>query len=128
MSARILVVDDAAFMRHLVKRCLSQAGFEVVGEASNGSEAADKYKDLKPDLVTLDMVMPEVDGLEAIRRIRALDGKARIVVVSAVDQRENLLEAIRLGASDYIVKPFDAERVTSAVNRALGITAKTTAS
>lgn len=128
MSARILVVDDAAFMRHLVKRCLTQGGFEIVGEASNGAEAADKYKDLKPDLVTLDMVMPEVDGLEAIRRIRALDGKARIVVVSAVDQRENLLEAIRLGASDYIVKPFDAERVTSAVNRALGITAKTTAS
>jgi two-component system chemotaxis response regulator CheY len=122
MAARILVVDDAAFMRHLVKKCLTQAGFEVAGEAGNGAEAEAQYAELKPDLVTLDMVMPEVDGLEAIRRIRKLDPKAKIVVVSAVDQRENLLEAIRLGATDYIVKPFDADRVSTAVCRALGVT------
>lgn len=119
MSARILVVDDAQFMRHLLKKCLTGAGFEIAGEAGNGAEAVTKYCELKPDLVTLDMVMPEVGGLEAIRRIRAVDDKARIVIVSAVDQRENLLEAVRLGASDYIVKPFDAERVAAAVCRAL---------
>jgi len=121
MSARILVVDDAAFMRSLVKRCLVSAGFEVIGEAANGGEAEKLYAELKPDLVTLDMVMPEVDGLEAIRRLRRMDPKAKIVVVSAIDQRDNLLEAIRLGASDYIVKPFDAERVATAVRRALGL-------
>ncbi len=119
MSARILVVDDAQFMRHLLKKCLTGAGFEIAGEAANGAEAVTRYCELKPDLVTLDMVMPEVGGLEAIRRIRAVDAKARIVIVSAVDQRENLLEAVRLGASDYIVKPFDAERVAAAVCRAL---------
>ncbi|MFO0973312.1 MAG: response regulator [Phycisphaerae bacterium] len=119
MSARILVVDDAQFMRHLLKRCLIAAGFEVVGEASNGAEAVARYGECRPDVVTLDMVMPEVGGLEAIRRLRALDPRARIIVVSAVDQRDNLLEAVRLGAVDYIVKPFDAERVSSAISRAM---------
>lgn len=125
MPARILIVDDAAFMRLLVKKALVPAGFEIAGEAANGAEAVRMYAQLKPDLVTIDMVMPEVDGIEAIRRIRAADPKAKLVVVSAVDQRENLLEAIRLGAADYIVKPFDAERVISAVRRALGIQAAT---
>lgn len=121
MSARVLIVDDAQFMRHLLKKCITGAGFEVAGEAGNGAEAVTKYSELKPDIVTLDMVMPEVGGIEAIKRLRALDPKAVIVVVSAIDQRENLLEAIRLGAADYIVKPFDAERVTTAVCRALNI-------
>jgi len=120
MHARILIVDDAPFMRRLVRTCLSQAGHEVVGEASNGAEAATRFGALRPDLVTLDMIMPEVDGIEAIRRIRAIDSQARIVVVSAVEERNALLEAIRLGAMDYIVKPFDAGRVAAAVNRALG--------
>lgn len=121
MAARILIVDDAQFMRHLLKKCLVEAGFEIAGEAANGAEAVTRYAECRPDLVTLDMVMPEVGGLEAIRRLRAADPKATIIVVSAIDQRENLLEAVRLGAADYIVKPFDAERVAAAVCRALKI-------
>ena len=119
MAARILIVDDAQFMRHMLKKILTETGFEIAGEASNGAEAIDLYKELKPDLVTLDVVMPEVNGLEALKAIRELDPEAKVVMVSAVDQRESLLEAIRAGASDYVVKPFDGQRVASAVHRAL---------
>ena len=120
MAATILIVDDAAFMRAMLKRILKNAGFEVVGEAVDGKEAVRLYEELTPDLVTMDMVMPEMGGMEALQAIRGRDRKAKIVIVSAVDQRENLLEAIRSGATEYIVKPFDESRVTKAVRRALG--------
>ncbi len=120
MAATILIVDDAAFMRAMLKRILEDAGFEIVGEAVNGREAVQLYEELNPDLVTLDMVMPEMGGMEALQAIRAHDRKAKVVIVSAVDQRENLLEAIRSGATEYIVKPFDESRVMKAVRRALG--------
>lgn len=120
MAATILIVDDAAFMRAMLKRILEDAGFEIVGEAVNGREAVQLYEELNPDLVTLDLVMPEMGGMEALQAIRGRDHKAKVVIVSAVDQRENLLEAIRSGATEYIVKPFDESRVMKAVRRALG--------
>lgn len=120
MAATILIVDDAAFMRAMLKRILDDAGYEIVGEAVNGREAVQMYEELTPDLVTMDMVMPEMGGMEALQAIRGRDREAKVVIVSAVDQRENLLEAIRSGATEYIVKPFDESRVRKAVRRALG--------
>ena len=120
MAATILIVDDAAFMRAMLKRILDDAGYEIVGEAVNGKESVQLYEELNPDLVTMDMVMPEMGGMEALQAIRGRDRKAKVVIVSAVDQRENLLEAIRSGATEYIVKPFDESRVMKAVRRALG--------
>ena len=120
MAARILVVDDAKFMRHLLKKLLTEAGFEIAGEAVNGEEAVAKFEALRPDLVTMDVVMPAMNGLEALQRIRDIDPAAKVVMVSAVDQRESLLEAVRAGATDYVVKPFDGKRVSAAVHRALG--------
>ncbi len=120
MAATILIVDDAAFMRAMLKRILQDAGFDIVGEAVNGKEAVQMYEELTPDLVTMDMVMPEMGGMEALQAIRARNHEAKVVIVSAVDQRENLLEAIRSGATEYIVKPFDEPRVMKAVSRALG--------
>ena len=120
MKQRILIVDDAQFMRHILKKVLVEAGFEVVGEATNGEEAVALYQTLKPDLVTLDVVMPKLNGLEALHQIREADPNAKVVMVSAIDQRDSLLEAIRAGALDYIVKPFDGQRVSAAVHRALG--------
>ena len=120
MAATILIVDDAAFMRAMLKRILKAAGYEIVGEAVNGREAVQLYEELNPDLVMLDMVMPEMGGMEALQAIRGRDREAKVVIVSAVDQRENLLEAIRSGATEYIVKPFDESRVMKAVRRALG--------
>lgn len=120
MAATILIVDDATFMRMVLRRILEAGGFEILGEAANGREAVEMYEQLKPDLVTMDMVMPEMGGMEALQAIRGKDPQAKVVIVSAVDQRENLLEAIRSGATEYIVKPFDEQRVLKAANRALG--------
>ena len=122
MAARILIVDDAVFMRVMLRPILESNGFEIAGEACNGREAVELYEELKPDVVTMDMVMPEMGGMEALQIIRGRNPNAKIVIVSAVDQRENLLEAIRSGATEYIVKPFNEPRVLKAINRALGIT------
>jgi two-component system chemotaxis response regulator CheY len=108
---RLLVVDDALFMRKLICGVAAEAGWEVVGEAGNGLEALDLYDRLRPDLVTMDLVMPEMGGLEALRRIRAQDPDARVVVVTALDQKQALMDSIREGAIDFIVKPFDRQRV-----------------
>ncbi len=108
---RILVVDDAIFMRKLIGGVAAEAGWEVVGEAGNGVEAVALYDQLRPDLVTMDLVMPEMGGLEALRLIRAGDPTARVVVVTALDQKQVLLDSIREGAVDFIVKPFDRKRV-----------------
>lgn len=106
---RLLVVDDALIMRTMIKDIARRAGWEIAGEATTGAEAVARYRELKPDLVTLDIVMPEMDGVEALRTIRGADPQARIVMVSAVDQRAKLAECIQLGAHDFIVKPFDRE-------------------
>ena len=120
MSKRIIIVDDAPIIRSMLKDILVQAGYEVVAECNNGKEAVDVFRDLKPDLMTMDIVMPEKDGIEAIREILNIDGKAKIVMVTAVDQRVSLMKAIRAGAVDYIIKPFESDRVLSAVRAALG--------
>jgi two-component system, chemotaxis family, chemotaxis protein CheY len=117
--ARILVVDDAAFMRKMVKDALAKGGHEVVGEAGNGVEALARYNELKPDLVTLDITMPEKDGLAALADIMAADPSARVVMCSALGQESKVLEAIKLGAKDFVVKPFQPDRVIDAVGKAL---------
>lgn len=106
---RLLVVDDALIMRTMIKDLARQAGWEIAGEATTGAEAVTRYRELKPDLVTLDIVMPEMDGVEALRTIRGEDPAARVVMVSAIDQRAKLTECIQLGAHDFIVKPFDRQ-------------------
>ena len=117
--ARILVVDDAAFMRKMVKDALAAAGHEVVGEAGNGVEAVARYQELKPDLMTLDITMPEKDGLAALADIMGSDPSARVVMCSALGQESKVLEAIKLGAKDFVVKPFQPARVIEAVDKAL---------
>jgi two-component system, chemotaxis family, chemotaxis protein CheY len=108
---RLLVVDDALFMRKLICGVAAEAGWQVVGEAGNGVEAISLYQQHRPDLVTMDLVMPVMGGLEALRQIRAFDPEAKVVVVTALDQKQSLMDSIREGAIDFIVKPFERERV-----------------
>jgi len=117
--ARVLVADDAAFMRKMVSDALSKGGHEVVGEAGNGLEAIAQFQALKPDLMTLDITMPEKDGLSALADIMAADPSARVVMCSALGQESKVLEAIKLGAKDFVVKPFQPDRVIEAVGKAL---------
>ena len=117
--ARVLVVDDAAFMRKMVSDALAKGGHDVVGEAGNGVEAVARFQELKPDLMTLDITMPEKDGLTALAEIVAADPSARVVMCSALGQEAKVLEAIKLGAKDFVVKPFQADRVLGAVEKAL---------
>lgn len=117
MSKKILIVDDAVFMRMKLKDILEKNGYEVVGEAQNGQEAFEKFQALSPDLVTMDITMPEVDGLEALKMIKEIDPAAKIVMCSAMGQQGMVMDAIRSGASDFIVKPFDTERVVQAVDK-----------
>ena len=119
MSANIMIVDDAAFMRMMVKDILSKNGFNVVGEAENGAIAVEKYMELKPDLVIMDITMPEMDGLQAVREIKKRDGAARVIMCSAMGQQAMVIDAIQSGAKDFVVKPFQAERVIEAVTKAL---------
>jgi two-component system chemotaxis response regulator CheY len=119
MSARVLVVDDAAFMRMLLKDILVKNGFLVIGEAANGSEATKIYQDLKPDIVTMDITMPEMDGITAVKEIIKIDDKAVIVMCSAMGQQAMVLDAIQAGAKDFIVKPFQEDRVIDAMNKVL---------
>jgi two-component system, chemotaxis family, chemotaxis protein CheY len=117
--ARVLVVDDAAFMRKMVSDALSKAGHEVIGEACNGSEAVESFRSLKPELTTLDITMPEKDGLTALGEIMTLDPNARVIMCSALGQESKVLESIKLGARDFVVKPFQPARVQEAVEKAL---------
>jgi two-component system, chemotaxis family, chemotaxis protein CheY len=117
--ARILVVDDAAFMRKMVKDALSAAGHEIVGEAGNGAEAVARFQELKPDLLTLDITMPEKDGLAALADIIGSDPDARVVMCSALGQETKVVQALKLGAKDFVVKPFQPDRVVEAVGKAL---------
>ncbi len=120
MSKGILIVDDASFMRMMIKDILTKNGFEVVDEAENGAKAIEKYEELKPDLVIMDITMPEVDGIEAVKEIKKIDSNANIVMCSAMGQQAMVIEAIQAGAKDFIVKPFQADRVLEAVKKALG--------
>lgn len=119
MSRRILIVDDAAFMRMMIKDILAKNDFEVVGEAQDGVEAVEKYKELKPDLVTMDITMPEMDGISALKEIQKESPEARIVMCSAMGQQAMVIDAIQAGAKDFIVKPFQADRVVEAIEKAL---------
>jgi len=118
--ATVLIVDDATFMRMMLKNMLTEAGHEVVGEAENGVEAIERFKELKPDLVTMDITMPEMDGVQALKEIRALDGSAKVIMCSAMGQQAMVLESIQAGAIDFVVKPFQAERVVEAAAKAVG--------
>ncbi len=115
----VLIVDDAAFMRLMLKDVLVKNGFEVVGEAENGLKAVEQFKELQPDLITMDITMPEMDGLSAVKEIIKLDSKARIVMCSAMGQQGMVIEAIQAGAKDFIVKPFQPDRVVAAVKKAI---------
>lgn len=115
----VLVVDDAEFMRTIIKGLLNQNGIEVVGEAENGVEAIEKYKELEPKLVTMDITMPEMNGLEAIKEIIKIDPKAKIVVCSAMGQQTLVVEAIKAGAKTFVVKPLDQKKFISEVKALL---------
>ena len=117
--SKILVTDDAAFMRMMIKDILVKAGHEVV-EAENGKIAVEKYKEVQPDLVTLDITMPEMNGVEALKNIKAVDPNATCIMCSAMGQQAMVLEAIQAGAKDFIVKPFQADRVLEAIGKVLG--------
>jgi len=120
VSHTVLVCDDAIFMRTMISDILTQAGFEVVGEAESGSQAVEKYRSLKPDLVTMDIVMPDMGGIEAVREICKTDPEAKILMCSAMGQQALVVEAIQAGAKDFVVKPFQPSRVLEAVQRVLG--------
>jgi two-component system, chemotaxis family, chemotaxis protein CheY len=119
MAKRVLVVDDANFMRIIVKDTLTPHGFVIVGEATNGNEAVVKYTQLKPDLVTMDITMKEKDGVAAAREILALDPDARIVMVTALGQERMLMDCLTLGVRDFVVKPFDPGRIVTAAQKAV---------
>lgn len=120
MGNRILIVDDAAFMRMMIKDILSKNGYEVVGEANDGSQAIEKYKDLKPDLVTMDITMPEMDGITALKEIKKIDANSKVIMCSAMGQQAMVIDAIQAGAKDFIVKPFQSDRVIEAIKKTLG--------
>lgn len=117
--ARVLVVDDAVFMRMMIKDMLEKNGFEVVGEATDGIKAIEMYKQERPDIVTMDIIMPEMDGIEAVKQIRNFDPKAKIIMCSAIGQQGMVIDAIRAGARDFIVKPFQVDRVLEAMTKVL---------
>lgn len=120
MAKNILICDDAAFMRMMIKDILTKNGYNVVGEAENGKVAIDKYSELSPDLVLLDITMPEMDGIAALKAIKAKDPNASVIMCSAMGQQAMVIEAIQSGAKDFIVKPFQAERVLEAVKKVIG--------
>ena len=120
MAKNILICDDAAFMRMMIKDSLSKNGYTVAGEAENGVKAVAKYNELKPDLVLMDITMPEMDGIQALKNIKAADSGAKVIMCSAMGQQAMVIESIQAGAKDFIVKPFQAERVLEAVKKVVG--------
>ncbi len=119
MGNKVLVVDDAAFMRMMIKDILRKGGYEVIGEAEDGSKAVEKFKELRPDLVTMDITMPDMDGITAVKEIRKIDSNAMIIMCSAMGQQAMVIDAIQAGAKDFVVKPFQPERVLEAVRKVL---------
>ena len=120
MAKNILICDDAAFMRMMIKDILTKNGYNVAGEAENGAKAVEKYAELKPDLVLMDITMPEMDGIEALKKIKASDPSAAVIMCSAMGQQAMVIESIQSGAKDFIVKPFQADRVIEAVQKVVG--------
>jgi len=119
MTARVLIVDDALFMRTMLRNILVESGFEVIGEAGNGNDAVEKYRALGPDLTTMDIVMPEKNGIEALKAIMKLDPRARVVMCSALGQESLIIEALEAGARDFIVKPFKPAKVVEVAQKVL---------
>ncbi|MCL6477590.1 MAG: response regulator [Peptococcaceae bacterium] len=119
MAKRILIVDDAAFMRMMIKNILLKNGYEIAGEAENGKQAVNMYMESKPDLVTMDITMPEMDGIESVKAIRSSDPDANIIMCSAMGQQSMVMDAIQAGAKDFIVKPFQQDRILQAIERVL---------
>ena len=120
MAKSILICDDAAIMRMMIKDILTMNGYIIAGEAENGIKAVEKYKEVKPDLVLMDITMPELDGIGALKQIKELDPNASVIMCSAMGQQAMVVEAIQSGAKDFIVKPFQADRVLEAVKRVMG--------
>ena len=120
MAKNILIVDDAAFMRMMIKDILTKNGYNVAGEAENGAKAVEKYKELTPDLVLMDITMPEMDGIQALKAIKAADASAKVIMCSAMGQQAMVIESIQAGAKDFIVKPFQQDRVLEAVKKVVG--------
>ena len=121
MAVNVLIVDDLAFIKIVLRDILEKAGFRVVGEASNGEQAIAMYQDTRPDVVLMDITMPGMDGLTALKKIREIDAGARVIICSALGQQQLIVQAIQLGAKDFIVKPFQPQRVVSALKKALDI-------
>ena len=120
MAKNILICDDAAFMRMMIKDILTKNGYNVAGEAENGLKAVEKFKEVNPDLVLMDITMPEMDGIQALREIKKVDAGAKVIMCSAMGQQAMVIESIQAGAKDFIVKPFQAERVIEAVKKVVG--------
>ena len=120
MAKSILICDDAAFMRMMIKDILLKNVYEIAGEAENGMKAVEKYKEVKPDLVMMDITMPEMDGIQALKKIKEVDPGAVVVMCSAMGQQAMVIESIQSGAKDFIVKPFDKDRVLEAVKKVIG--------
>ena len=120
MAKNILICDDAAFMRMMIKDIVSKNGYNVAGEAENGAKAVEKYAELKPDLVLMDITMPEMDGIQALKKIKESDPSALVIMCSAMGQQAMVIESIQAGAKDFIVKPFQADRVIEAVKKVVG--------
>lgn len=121
MGARVLIVDDLAFIKLIIRDTLEKTGFEVAGEASNGVEAVDMYKRLKPDIVLMDITMPRMDGIQALQEIMKADSAAKVIMCSALGQQKLIIQSIQLGAKDFIVKPFKPERIVGAIKKALNM-------
>ena len=121
MAVNVLIVDDLTFIKIVLRDIIEKAGFRVVGEASNGEQAIALYQDTRPDVVLMDITMPDMDGLTALKKIRQLDPKARVIICSALGQQRLIVQAIQLGARDFIVKPFQPARVIAALKKALDI-------
>lgn len=122
MKHRILVVDDAIFMRRMISEILEENGMEVVGESDTGLGAIEQYRELQPDLVTMDIIMPEMNGIDAVRKIMAIDSSAKIVMCSALGQQALVQEAIAAGAKDFLIKPFNPSRVVEVLSKVLNQT------
>ena len=120
MAKNILICDDAALMRMMIKDILTKNGYNVAGEAENGLKAVEKYSETKPDLVLMDITMPEMDGIQALKKIKELDPGAMVIMCSAMGQQAMVIESIQAGAKDFIVKPFQADRVIEAVKKVVG--------
>lgn len=120
MGRQVLITDDTAFMRMTLRNILEKNGYQVAGEAEDGMVAVEKYRELRPDLVTMDITMPRMDGISAIKKIMEIDPQAKIVVCSAMGQKALVIEALNAGARDFIVKPFQADRIINALQKVVG--------